>query len=88
MRNTMSYIRLSKPDVQSKTKMAATAILNFTYYAANSLLSTGFSPNFASIYFTERLIRKNEKRQWKWKKSKMATAAILNSSVNYPSVNY
>jgi hypothetical protein len=42
MQNTMSYIRQAKTDVQSKTKMAAAAILNFTYYAANSLLSTGF----------------------------------------------
>jgi hypothetical protein len=33
--------------------------LEFYHYVANSLLSTGFSPNFASIYFTERLIEKN-----------------------------
>jgi hypothetical protein len=35
----------------SKFKMAAAIILDFTKFAAISLLLIGFSPNFSGVYF-------------------------------------
>jgi hypothetical protein len=43
---------ISKTGCSVQNQDGCHANLNLTYYAANSLLSTGFSPNFASIYVT------------------------------------